>query len=102
MYSSSGCSPVIVKQPESVNVNLGEKNVTFKCEATGTPQLQYSWKFNGHMMNGETENILKISYVNTKVEGTYLCIVSNGYDHITSDPAELRIGTALLLILKIA
>ena len=96
MYSSSGCSPVIVKQPESVNVNLGKENVTFKCEAAGTPPLQYSWKFNGHMMTGETENILKISYVNT--EGTYLCIVSNRYDHITSDPAELRIGTALELI----
>ena len=97
MYSSSGCSPVIVKQPGSVNVNLGEKNVTFKCEAAGTPPLQYSWKFNGHEMAGKIENTLTRANVDKNVAGTYLCMVKNRYSHVASNPAELKIGTVFLI-----
>ena len=92
MISSSGCSPVIVKQPESRNVNLGEKNVTFKCEAAGTPPLQYSWKFNGHEMTGKTESMLTIANVDKNVAGTYLCVVKNRYSHVAFNSVELRIG----------
>ena len=93
MYPSLGCSPVIVKQPESVNVNLGEKNITFECEAAGTPPLQYSWKFNGHGMAGKIENTLTIANVDKNVAGKYLCVVKNRYSHVASNSAELKIGT---------
>ena len=93
MYSSLGCSPAIVKQPESVNVDLGEKNVTFKCEAAGTPPLQYSWKFNGREMAGKKENTLTIANVDKSVAGTYLCVVKNNYSRVPFNSAELRIGT---------
>ena len=93
MYSSLGCSPVIVKQPESVNVSLGEKNVTFQCEAAGAPPLQYTWKFNGREMAGRKENTLTIANVDKNVAGTYLCVVKNKYSHVAFNSAELRIGT---------
>ena len=98
MYSSPGCSPVIVKQPESVNMNLGEKNVTFKCEAAGTPPLQYSWKFNGREITGKADSTLTIANVDKNVAGTYLCVVKNKYSHVASNSAELRIGTVFELI----
>ena len=78
-------------------MNLGEKNVTFKCEAAGTPPLQYSWKFNGREMAGKKENTLTIADVDKHVAGTYLCVVKNKYSHVTSNSAELRIGTVFLI-----
>ena len=87
-----GCSPFIVHHPESKNVDLGEKTVTFTCVADGTPPLQYSWKFNGEEMKEETNNTLTISIVSRKVAGKYECCVNNKFDNVTSSPAELIIG----------
>ena len=79
-------------------MNLGEKTVIFTCEASGTPPLHYSWEFNGQTILGKTENAttLTISNVDKKDAGKYLCIVRNRYHRVTSDPAELRIGTTPL------
>lgn len=78
--------------PESKNVDLGEKTVTFKCVADGTPPLQYSWKFNGEKMKEETNSTLIISIVSRKLAGKYECCVKNKFDHVASSPAELIIG----------
>ena len=72
---------------------LGEKTVTFKCEADGKPPLQYSWTFNGEIMHGKAENVLEINDVNKKMAGKYQCCVKNRFDHVISNPADLRIGT---------
>ena len=87
-----GCSPAFATHPESTNVALGEKMATFKCEATGAPQLKYSWKFNGEVMKSETGDTLTIKNVNKKDEGKYQCCVENRYDRVASNSVELRIG----------
>ena len=71
---------------------LGAKTVVFKCEAVGTPPLEYLWKFNGERMKDKTENTLKINNITRKEEGHYQCCVKNKYDWVPSDSAELRIG----------
>ena len=71
---------------------LGERMVTFKCEADGAPHLKYRWKFNGEMMKSETKGTLTIGNVTKKHEGKYQCCVENRYDHVASNSAELRIG----------
>ena len=70
-------------------MNLGEKTVTFKCEAEGTPPLQYCWKFSGRVL--ATERTLTIKNIDKKDEGTYQCRVENKYHCVTSS-AELKIG----------
>lgn len=92
VYSLSGCSPVIVHPPESRNVNLGEKEVIFKCEAQGTPPLQYCWKFSGRVL--ATEKTVTIKNIDRKDEGTYQCYVENKYHCVTSS-AELKIGRCI-------
>ena len=73
-------------------MNLGDKTVTFKCEAAGAPTLEYSWKFNGDKIIGKTESTLSLSDINRKQEGCYQCCVKNKYDRVTSNTVELRIG----------
>ena len=89
LFFRLGCSPVIVKHPESRNVALGEKEVTFKCEADGTRPLEYSWKFNGQLM--ATDKTLTLNNIDRNQEGKYYCHVKNNYDSTTSS-AELIIG----------
>ena len=68
---------------------LGEKMVTFKCEADGTQPLQYSWKFNGSIKG--TDKTLTLNNVGKNHEGKYYCYVKNNYDCATAS-AELIIG----------
>ena len=82
---------MIVLHPKSENVALGEKCVTFRCEAVGTPPLHYSWMFNGRHVTGETGNTLTIN-VRKQMAGRYQCCVQNKFDYVASNPAELRIG----------
>ena len=95
---SLGCSPVIVGHPETNHVELGAKNVTFQCAATGAPPLIYSWKFNRDVLKGRTTNTLSIHKVDRKSAGTYQCCVTNNFDDVTSKPAELRIGMFIMMV----
>ena len=95
---SLGCSPVIVSHPETRHVDLGAKDVTFQCEATGAPPLEYSWKFNRHVLRGRTASTLTIHKVDRKSAGTYQCCVTNNFDDVTSKSAELRIGMFIVMI----
>ena len=95
---SLGCSPVIVGHPETRHVELGAKDVTFQCEATGAPPLEYSWKFNRHLLRGRTTSTLTIHKVDRKSAGTYQCCVTNNFDDVTSKSAELRIGMFIVMI----
>ena len=97
-HGACGCSPVIVSHPESRYVDLGMEDVTFQCKATGTPPLEYSWKFNGDVLEGETKSTLTIDKVNWKDAGTYQCCVTNRFDDVTSNPAKLRIGMCTMTV----
>ena len=57
--------------------------------------------FNGDEMTGKKENTLTISNVDKNDAGKYQCIVRNDFHRVTSDPAELRIGTASLDVHKL-
>ena len=96
-HGACGCSPVIVSHPERRCVDLGKEVVTFRCKATGTPPLEYSWKFNGNVLEGETKSTLTIDEVSCKDTGIYQCCVTNRFDDVTSNPAELRIGMDMTL-----
>ena len=78
-------------------MDLGAKDVTFKCEATGAPPLEYSWKFNGEVLKGKTST-LTIPRVDRKRAGTYQCCVMNNFDDVASKPAELRIGMCIVMV----
>ena len=99
-YSLLGCSLVISIHPESKNVDLGEKEVIFKCKANGI-QPEYSWKFNGHTMTDKTGNTLKVSNIRKRMAGRYQCCVKNRFECVTSNSAELRIGRYTSLITNV-
>ena len=73
-------------------MDLG-KSITFKCEATGAPTLEYCWQFNGRLFPTK-ENTLTIDNVSKQMEGKYLCCVKNKFvvDPVESNTAELVIG----------
>ena len=87
--------------PESRHVELGEKEVIFKCKAEGI-QPEYSWKFNGLTMKEETRNTLKVHDVRKTMAGRYQCCVKNKFECVASNSAELKIGGYTFTTVKVA
>ena len=61
LLASSGppVPPTIVTQPQSQTVTQGA-NVTFNVVVSGTPPLEYGWRFNGSFIPGATNSSLTL------------------------------------------
>lgn len=87
----------ITKQPKRVSVNEGE-DATFSVTAVTprTGDISYQWQelSLGYWsdLTGEKSNTLSIKTKLKMDANQYRCIVSDGFDTITSDSAELRVS----------
>ncbi len=88
--------PVITKQPQSADVCEGT-SVTFSVEATGV-NLSYQWRKDGSNIAGATSSSYTIASVSSSDVGSYDCVVSNDCGSVTSNPAELTIGSGITII----
>ena len=68
--------PVIVRQPQSQSVPVGGTAI-FSVETTGTPPLNYGWRFNGVAMANSNTNRLIINNVQPGHAGVYNVVVMN-------------------------
>jgi len=89
--SNSGSGPFITAQPQSQTVPPGS-NATFSVTASGSPPLNYQWRFNATNISGATI----ASYTRTNAQsadaGGYTVIVTNAAGSITSSVATLLVG----------
>lgn len=77
-HAQTSAPPVIVSQPQSQTVFIGE-TATFHVEATGTPPLGYRWRRYGETMLdfGPGTDTLTITNVQMTNAGYYTVIVTN-------------------------
>lgn len=81
--------PVIIKQPGSQTVFLGQ-DVIFEVKALGY-DLHYQWFFAGSALAGEIGPTLELNPVGFADAGNYCCSISNVYGVVDSAIALLRV-----------
>ena len=80
--SGLGQTPVITVQPTNSLVSLGA-TVGNRVVATGTPPLNYQWRFNGLPLSGQTAAALSLASAELANAGSYDIVVSNFAGSVT-------------------
>ena len=83
-------SPAITTQPVGQSILRGG-SVAFTLTATGTPPLQYQWRFNSANIANATNASYAIPVVGTNNTGNYCVIVTNSAASVTSSNALLTV-----------
>jgi hypothetical protein len=97
-------APIIIKNPESQVVNLGD-GARFTVQAKGTAPLSYEWYKKGPAdtvgtkISGATASELILS--NIQAAGTYWAVVKNTYGGVAGQDTSLEARVELLLPLSI-
>ena len=86
-------TPVIVMQPSSQGVDLGNP-VALWVVARGAPPLTYQWQRNGTDISGATSSILSIGSLQASDLGDYTVVVNGGGANVTSIAATVSLGGA--------
>ncbi len=89
--------PLITQQPYHRSVAPGG-TVSFWVTASGTVPLSYQWQFNGADLPAQTNAVLVISNAQLNSEGLYSVVVANAYGSVTSEPANLTLSEAPLIL----
>jgi hypothetical protein len=81
----------ILVPPKSTNVIVGS-NATFTVTAGGTGPFFYQWFFNSAPVPGATTDLLSITNAQLTNAGSYLVVVSNSFNAVTSSVAVLTVA----------
>jgi outer membrane protein assembly factor BamB len=82
--------PKVTMQPESQEALAGT-TVRFSVEATGTPPLNYQWKFSGLPLGGSDGPDLELNNVKESFSGEFTVTITNEHGEVTSEPAMLTV-----------
>jgi hypothetical protein len=63
----------------------------FFVVAGGPLPITYQWRFNNVALAGQTNQFLRLTGVNSAMEGAYSVVVSDATGSVVSDPATLRV-----------
>ena len=61
-------------------------------EATGAPELNYTWLHNDKIILNANTNVLEFTHVQADNDGEYKCCVENEFGIATSKPIQLKVG----------
>ena len=96
MCTSLTVGVLITTHPQDELVDVSD-NVTFTCEASGSPPINYRWLYNGnYIMNdpghieGANNDTLMIINVLVTDWGMYSCEATNIVNNVTSNEATLH------------
>ncbi len=90
-------APEITTQPAGVHAVTGDR-IELTVEADGLPAPTYQWFFNGGELSGRTDATLVIDSANAGHNGFYTVEVTNAFGSVISDPAEVVVDFAPLVI----
>ncbi|WP_221029575.1 immunoglobulin domain-containing protein [Actomonas aquatica] len=90
-------APGITSQPVDVDAVEGDR-VELSVIADGLPAPTYQWFFNGGELFGRTDATLVIDSANAGHNGFYTVEVTNAFGSDTSDPAEVVVAFAPIVI----
>jgi hypothetical protein len=84
--------PQIVTQPIGGLLVSPDGDATFDVTATGTPVLNYQWKFNGANLPAATSATLVLNNVQLTNTGAYVVVITNAFGAVTSSVASLLVA----------
>ena len=87
----AAADPAILVSPMDQTVLPGA-TVTFNVEATGTPPLNYQWRYKGENLPGAEAQVLTLTNVQPAQSGEYEVVVSTTSRSTASAPAVLKVG----------
>jgi hypothetical protein len=90
--NNSPQTPVITKQPASVNVC---NNASATLSVTATNAVSYQWSLNGSPIAGATSASYFIASVIAIDTGSYTVTVTNAAGSVTSQAATVQVGTSV-------
>ncbi len=90
--------PQIVVQPRDQATLVGA-SATFTVTATGTPVLDYQWRFTGTDIPGATAASFTLTHARLSDAGEYRVVVSNGVGTTTSQAALLTVHTSAVPVI---
>ncbi len=94
--TSAAVAPTIVTQPASVSVTAPQA-ASFSVTAAGTAPLAYQWRRNGIAIPGATSATYIVASTATGDSGAQFSVqVSNAAGSVTSAPATLSVGAAMV------
>jgi hypothetical protein len=88
----AGDAPVIVQQPQSIMVPIGE-TLRLSCVVTGTPPIAYIWQRDGVFLGDQTNALLTITNAQPAHSGRYRLTASNDDGLARSTNAEVVVYT---------
>ena len=86
--ASSSTNPVILTQPASQTVGVGN-TASFRVTAVGAKPLAYQWRHAGAPVSVGTTSALTLANVQTNDAGPYDVVIANSYGSVTSAVAVL-------------
>ena len=90
-------APNITRHPKPITeLSIGE-DLVLQCNASGTG-LEYSWTFNGDVLEGQKSNVMVITNATEDYTGNYTCLVSNHIAKEKSIPAVVIIHPPPIII----
>ncbi len=88
---SLAAAPVITTQPTNQTVSAGA-NPVFIVGTTGTPVLNYQWRFNSTDIANATSSSFAVTNAQATNAGSYTVVVTNGAGSVTSAVATLTVN----------
>ncbi|HMJ88790.1 MAG TPA: M64 family metallopeptidase, partial [Candidatus Acidoferrum sp.] len=89
---------VITEQPQSLAV-LADASASFSVTATGAPPISYQWRFNGGLLDAQTNALFTISNVTPEHVGNYDVLVANDLARRISAVVTLTIETPTMPVI---
>ena len=85
--------PTFVKTPSNIEVSVRDRQVLFKCLATGYPTPTITWRKDGQPLESDTRHVMTengaLNIIDPKFsdEGSYECVAQNSAGEIVSKAA---------------
>jgi alpha-tubulin suppressor-like RCC1 family protein len=76
-------APIVLSQTADCVVEIGT-NTSVAVLVTGSEPLTYRWQFNGTIIPGETNSILKLTNVQSTTSGLYKLVASNAFGVVSN------------------
>jgi len=87
----SGFDQLTITRPPEDAQGVAGSTTGFFVVAAGPLPISYQWRFNGGNLAGKTNQFLRLTGVNSAMEGAYSVVVSDATGSIVSDAAMLRL-----------
>jgi len=93
---TSNCIPPSIAAGPSDSAACAGDSVTLLVAANGSATLQYQWRKNGVGISGANSDTLTLNSLSGNDSGSYDVVISNLCGTVTSSPATLTVGGAVI------